>query len=198
MANLPGGAFAKGRDRIVRIAPTTSRLECTFAANTGAIVLPNPTTALSYEFLKGATKAEFTPSPNSQEFYLLGDNGWRDSVGVTQAGELACSAYFINDLAATTFVPTHTIDPALLMVLGAESNPDVEIWVEMFTFLGIDTASSDAPNYHIRAFSGSVTSVSESAPSDGLIEYSWTFQSRGEVFAGTLALTAANTLDVYA
>ncbi len=84
------------------------------------------------------------------------------------------------------------------MVLGAESNPDVEIWVEMFTFLGIDTASSDAPNYHVRAFSGSVTSVSEAAPSDGLIEYSWTFQSRGEVFAGTLALTAANTLDVYA
>ena len=194
MANLPGGAFAKGRDRIVRIAPTTSRLECTGTA--AALVLPTP--ALTYEFLKGATKAEFTPSPNSQEFYLLGDNGWRDSVGVTQAGELACSAYFINDLVATSNIPSHTIDPALLMILEAESDPDVEIWVEMFTFLGIDTASSDAPNYHVRAFSGSVTSVSEAAPSDGLIEYSWTFQSRGEVFAGTLALTAANTLDVYA
>ena len=53
----------------------------------------------------------------------------------------------------------------------------------MFTFLGIDTNNSYI--YHCRAFQGSVVSVSEAAPSDGLIEYSWTFQSRGEIWSGT-------------
>ena len=189
MANLPGGAFAKGRDRIVRVAdPGTSRQTCTLSS--GALTLP---TGLTYHFLKGATRAEFTPSPNSQEFYLLGDNGWRDSVGVTQAGELACAAYFINSLNASD-EPEAEIDDALALVLGAESDPDVELWVEMFTFLGQDTNSNNI--YHCRAFQGSVTSVSEAAPSDGLIEYSWTFQSRGQIYAGTFD-NSTTALSVY-
>ena len=179
MANLPGGAFAKGRDRIVRIHdPGGTRKSCTLSG--GAITLPTGLSA--YKFLKGATRAEFTPAPNSQEFFLLGDSGWRDSVGVTQAGELACSAFFINSLDANG-VPQADIDDGLQLVLNAESDPDVEIWVEMFTFLGEDTNSNYL--YHCRAFQGSVVNVSEAAPSDGLIEYSWTFQSRGEIWAGT-------------
>jgi len=179
MANLPGGAFAKGRDRIVRIHdPGGTRKSCTLSG--GAITLPTGLSA--YKFLKGATRAEFTPATNSQEFFLLGDSGWRDSVGVTQAGELACSAFFINSLDASG-VPQADVDDGLQLVLNAESDPDVEIWVEMFTFLGIDSNSKYL--YHCRAFQGSVVNVSEAAPSDGLIEYSWTFQSRGEIWAGT-------------
>tara|TARA_X000000950_G_scaffold79132_1_gene99495 strand:+ start:431 stop:1003 length:573 start_codon:yes stop_codon:yes gene_type:complete len=190
MANLPGGAFAKGRDRIVRVAdPGGTRKSCT--VESGVITLPS---GLVYNFLKGATRAEFTPAPNSQEFFLLGDNGWRDSVGVTQAGELACSAFFINDLDASN-EPTDAIDPALQLVLNSESDPDVEIWVEMFTFLGLD--SSNNYKYHCRAFQGSIVNVSEAAPSDGLIEYSWTFQSRGEIWAGTYDNSTA-ALSVYA
>ena len=177
MANLPGGAFAKGRDRIVRGAnPGCTRQSCSVAS--GAITLPS---GLTYLPLKGATRAEFTPAPNSQEFFLLGDNGWRDSVGVTQAGEMACSAFFINSLDSSG-VPQADIDPGLQLVLNAESDPDVELWVEMFTFLGLDSSSNYI--YHCRAFQGSVTNVSEAAPSDGLIEYSWTIQSRGEIWAG--------------
>ena len=177
MANLPGGAFAKGRDRIVRVAnPGGTRQSCTVSG--GNITLP---TSLTYLPLKGATRAEFTPAPNSQEFFLLGDNGWRDSVGVTQSGELACSAFFINSLDSSG-VPQADIDPGLQLVLNAESDPDVELWVEMFTFLGLN--SSNNYIYHCRAFQGSITNVSEAAPSDGLIEYSWTIQSRGEIWAG--------------
>ena len=190
MANLPGGAFAKGRDRIVRVAdPGGTRKFCTVSA--GVITMP---AGLTYNFLKGATQAEFTPAPNSQEFFLLGDNGWRDSVGVTQAGELACSAFFINSLDASN-VPEATIDPALQLVLNAESDPDIELWVEMFTFLGED--ASNNYKYHARAFQGSIVNVSEAAPSDGLIEYSWTFQSRGEIWSGIFD-NGVNELSVYA
>jgi hypothetical protein len=189
MSNLPGGAFAKGRDRIVRIAdPGSLRKSCTVSG--GAITLPS---GLSYSFLKGATRAEFTPSPNSQEFFLLGDSGWRDSVGVTQAGELACSAYFINGLDAGG-EPDATIDTALALVLGSESDPDKEIWVEVFTFLGLDSGGNY--KYHTRAFQSAVTGVSEAAPSDGLIEYSWTLQSRGEIWSGIYDNSTA-ALNVY-
>ena len=190
MANLPGGAFAKGRDRIVRVAdPGGTRKSCSIAS--GAITLPS---GLSYSFLKGATRAEFTPAPNSQEFFLLGDNGWRDSVGVTQAGELACSAFFINSIDANGAAQAD-VDAALQLVLNAESDPDVEIWVEMFTFLGEDSGDF---KYHCRAFQGSIVNVSEAAPSDGLIEYSWTFQSRGEIWAGIYTSPAASgKLTVY-
>ena len=189
MANLPGGAFAKGRDRIVRIAdPGGTRRNCTVSG--GNITMP---TGLTYSFLKGATQAEFTPAPNSQEFFLLGDNGWRDSVGVTQAGELACSAFFINSLDASN-IPQAEVDPGLQLVLNAESDPDIEIWVEMFTFLGEDASNNYI--YHARAFQGAIVNVSEAAPSDGLIEYSWSFQSRGEVWAG-LFNNSTSALSVY-
>lgn len=57
MANLPGSAFAKGRDRIVRVAsPGSTRKVATIAS--GVIT---PPTGLTYNFLKGATRAEFTP-----------------------------------------------------------------------------------------------------------------------------------------
>lgn len=189
MANLPGGAFAKGRDRIVRIAdPGSTRKSATVTS--GAITAPS---GLTYNFLKGATRAEFTPAPNSQEFFLLGDNGWRDSVGVTQSGELACSAFFINSI-DQALVPQADIDPAIALVLDAESDPDVEIWVEMFTFLGTDTNGNY--KYHARMFQAAVTGVSEAAPSDGLIEYSWTFQSRGQIWSGIFD-NATAALSVY-
>ena len=189
MANLPGGAFAKGRDRIVRVAdPGSTRKSATVTS--GAITAP---ASLTYKWLKGATRAEFTPAPNSQEFYLLGDSGWRDSVGVTQAGELACSAFFINSLDASN-VPPAGIDAALRLVLDAESDPDVELWVEMFTFLGTDATGNY--KYHARMFQACVTGVSEAAPSDGLIEYSWTFQSRGRIWSGIFD-SSTTALSVY-
>ena len=194
MAQLPGGAFAKGRDRIVRIAdPADQRLS---PASDGAGIVSgaytSPTGATLINF-KGLTQAEYTPAPTSQEFFLLGDEGYRDSVGVTQAGELACTSFFINSLSSGA--PQADIDPALTLVMNAESNPDNEIWVEMLTFLGQDASSNYL--YFVRAFQACVTGVSEAAPSDGLIEYSWTFQSRGEVFVGTLN-NSTTEIDIYA
>ena len=156
MANLPGGAFAKGRDRIVRVAdPGSTRKSCVVTA--GVITPPS---GLLYKFLKGATRAEFTPAPNSQEFFLLGDSGWRDSVGVTQAGELACSAFFVNSL-GTNNTPNADIDDALRLVIEAESNPDTEVWVEMFTYLGAD--NSGAQKYHARMFQACLLYTSDAA-----------------------------------
>ena len=149
--------------------------------------------ALRSTFLKGLTQAEYTPAPTSQEFFLLGDNGYRDSVGTTMAGEMACTTFFINSLSSGA--PQADIDTALGLVMAAESDPDKELFVEMLTLLGQDGSNNFL--YFVRAFQACVTGVSEAAPSDGLIEYSWTFQSRGEIFVGTLN-NSTTALDVYA
>ena len=92
--------------------------------------------------------------------------------------------------------PTNAdIDTALSLVLGAETNPDTEVFVEMLTLLGQDASSNFL--YFVRGFQACVTGVSEAAPSDGLIEYSWSFQSRGEIFVGTLN-NSTIPIDVYA
>ena len=89
------------------------------SGNTGS-AYTSPSGA-TFNFLKGLTQAEYTPAPTSQEFFLLGDNGYRDSVGTTMAGEMACTTFFINSLSSGA--PQADIDTALGLVMAAESDP---------------------------------------------------------------------------
>jgi len=196
MAQLPGSAFLKGRDRIVRISLTggARAVPATHGDGdpNGAYTVPTANYT-GTTFLKGLTTAEYTPAPASQEFFLMGDDGYRDSVGVTMAGELSCTAFFIQGLDQNG-TANQSIDGALSEIMRAENDPDKELFVEVLTYLGFDNTDH---RYHVRAFNSCVTNTSESAASDGVIEYSFTFQSRGQIFVGELA--AGNTkLDVYA
>ena len=122
----------------------------------------------------------------------MGDDGFRDSVGVTMAGELSCTAFFIQKLASGK--ANQEIDDALVMIMKSENDPDRELFVEVLTYLG--KATNDH-KYNVRAFNACVTGVSESAASDGVIEYSWTFQSRGQIYVGEFN-GGTTKLDVYA
>lgn len=173
MAMIQSDEFRKGRDRIVRIQDaTTARLT---ASDGVGVAYTTPITAGIY--LRGLITANFSMSPNVQEFTLLGDDGYRDSVATGMAGELACSAYF-------TGPDDGSIDPAFQLILDAEANRDKEIYVEVLTYIGED--SSNNHKYWARAFNSAVTGASETAAGDGLIEMSWTFQSKGQIYVGTL------------
>jgi hypothetical protein len=194
MAQLPGSAFLKGRDRIVRISETGGARAVPASHGSGD---PNaaytvPTANYSgTKFIKGLTSAEYTPSPTSQEFFLMGDDGYRDSVGVTMAGELSCTAFFIQAL--NSGAASQAIDDALVMIMKSENDPDRELFVEVLTYLGKESSNH---KYNTRAFNACVTGVSESAASDGVIEYSWSFQSRGQIFVGEFD-GGTSKLDVY-
>ena len=196
MAQLPGSAFLKGRDRLVRISTTGGARAVPATHGDG-----NPNTAYTVPsanysgttFIKGLTTAEYTPAPTSQEFFLLGDDGYRDSVGVTMAGELACTSFFIQGLDSNG-AANQSIDGALVEIMKAENDPDVELFVEVLTYLGLDSSNH---KYNVRAFNACVTNTSESAASDGVIEYSFTFQSRGQIFVGEFD-AGTSKLDVYA
>lgn len=194
MAQLPGSAFLKGRDRLVRISNTGGARAVPATHGDGdpnaAYTVPGSNYS-NTQFIKGLTSAEYTPAPTSQEFFLMGDDGYRDSVGVTMAGELACTAFFIQGL--TSGSPDQSIDSALAEVMKAENDPDVELFVEVLTYLGV---ASSNHMYNVRAFNACVTNTSESAASDGVIEYSWTFQSRGQIYVGELTGTTTK-FDVY-
>ena len=195
MAQLPGSAFLKGRDRLVRISTTGGARAVPASHGNGdpnsAYTIPSSNYS-GTAFIKGLTTAEYTPAPTSQEFFLLGDDGYRDSVGVTMAGELSCTAFFIQGLDSNGQAD-QSIDAALAEIMKAENDPDVELFVEVLTYLGLDGAQH---KYNVRAFNACVTNTSESAASDGVIEYSFTFQSRGQIFVGEFA-AGATKLDIY-
>ena len=194
MAQLPGAAFIRGRDRIVRIIDAPTRLEpSTFTKNSSTATYASPSGTMLG--LKGLITADYSPVNNNQEFFLLGDEGFRDSVGTSRAGDLACTAFFTLGLTSGAVNAAKTPDPALALVLAAEHDLNKEIYVEVLTHLGEDTGASKQ-DYHVRAFNAGVVDLSESTPADGLLELSWTFQSRGEVFGGVLEETTA--IDIYA
>ena len=196
MAQLPGSAFLRGRSRFVQISAANPRItKATDETSQGALDDKYvPETGNTVFGLKGLITADYSPVINNQEFFLLGDEGFRDSVSTSQAADLACTAYFTLATASgsvnkTTIAP----DPALELILDTQSQIENEIFVEVFTLLG--KQDTQGFTYYVRAFNAGVVDFSESNPGDGLVELSWTFQSRGEVFYGQHQTTTA--LDIY-
>ena len=194
MAQLPGAAFIRGRERIIRVVDAPTRLSATTSSGgiEGTYDTPASTTMIP---LKGLITADYSPQNNNQEFFLLGDEGFRDSVITSQAGDLACTAYFTLALDNNGAVNTTDIqaDAGLKLILDAENDPNKELYVEVLTFMGQQGSNFE---YHARGFNAGVTELSESTPSDGLLELSWTFQSRGQIFFGTMV--ESSKIDVYA
>lgn len=194
MAQLPGAAFIRGRERIIRVVDAPTRLSATTSTGgiDGTYDTPASTTMIP---LRGLITADYSPQNNNQEFFLLGDEGFRDSVITSQAGDLACTAYFTLALDNNGAVNTTDIqaDAGLKLILDAENDPNKELYVEVLTFMGQQGSNFE---YHARGFNAGVTELSESTPSDGLLELSWTFQSRGQIFFGTMS--ESSKIDVYA
>lgn len=142
MASIPGSAFLKGRERIIRVAdpngvrPTVSINNSTFAWTTSGFT---PT----YRYFYGLLSADFTPGTMAQEFYLIGGDGWRDSVGTVKMGDMSCSSYLVKKVSGGA-VQTD-IEDALSLVLSAQTNPDRELWVEEFNYLGTQAVSGALP-----------------------------------------------------
>jgi hypothetical protein len=197
MAQLPGSAFLRGRSRFVKISSANPRVtKASGATSSGPLDEQyTPETGNTVFGLKGLITADYSPVINNQEFFLLGDEGFRDSVATSQAADLACTAYFTLATSSGSLNTTDVKpDPALELILETQSQIEKEIFVEVFTLLG--EQSTDGFTYYVRAFNAGVVDFSESNPGDGLVELSWTFQSRGQVFYGQAFSSTA--IDIYA
>jgi len=194
MAQLPGSAFLRGRSRFVKISAADPRVTKASGATSSGPLDEAYTPEGSSFGLKGLITADYSPVINNQEFFLLGDEGFRDSVATSQAADLSCTAYFtLATSSGSLDVADIKPDPALGLILDTQSQIENEIFVEVFTLLGNETTNGFT--YYVRAFNAGVVDFSESNPGDGLVELSWTFQSRGQVFYGQHQTTTA--LDIY-
>lgn len=276
MATIPGSAFLKGKDRIIRVADPAGARPSVSVSGSYAWTVSGFTP--TYKYFYGLLSADFTPGTMAQEFYLIGGSGWRDSVGTVKMGDLSCSSYLVKKV--TGGAVQNDVEDALSLILEAQTNPDKELWVEEFNYLGTQTVSgaiplgtdltittagvgytangvytnvplttvsgsgtgarvnlaiaggavvaaeivaqgsgyangdtlrvdyaaigmSSAPGtlmlltipaatvatgtgyaYYSRAFCAGITGIQQGSPPDNLIQFNWTFQSRGEVYVG--------------
>jgi hypothetical protein len=97
-----GNAFVKANRTVVRgyALSNATRLFATRNGVTGLITLPTLPNSGSYVNFQGVTQASFQVNDNNQEFRLLGDDGWSDSVITGSSVQSSVTAYFQKDIDA--------------------------------------------------------------------------------------------------
>ena len=97
-----GNAFVKANRTVVRgvALSNASRLFATRDSVTGLITLPSLPNGSAYVNFQGVTQTSFSINDNNQEFRLLGDDGWSDSVITGSSVQASVTAYFQKDIDA--------------------------------------------------------------------------------------------------
>lgn len=99
-----GNAFVRANRTLVRgfALSDANRLFATRNTNTGLITLPTLPNSGSYVNFQGVTQVSFQVNDNNQEFRLLGDDGWSDSVITGSSVQASVTAYFQRDIDSST------------------------------------------------------------------------------------------------
>jgi hypothetical protein len=194
-----GLSFHKAHRTIVRAVDLTP--PCRYFATrsaAGAITLPTLDTGASYVELQGITNTSFQINDNNQEFRLLGDDGWMDSVITGSSVQASVTAYFLKD----TEVPADQNCPVFRggynegfsLIQKARYNKDYEIYIEFLKELGQADGTSGNYIYDFTGFNAVIQNYSENLTAEGLTEISFDLMSRarpvfGRYDAGSTAIT---------
>ena len=193
-----GLSFHKAHRTIVRAVDLTP--PCRYFATRsgdGLITLPVLDPGSQYTELQGISNTSFQINDNNQEFRLLGDDGWADSVITGSSVQASVTAYFLKD----TEVPAGQNCPVFRgaynegfnLVQRARYNKDYEIYVEFLKELGQADGLSGNYIYDFTGFNAVVQNYSENLTAEGLTEISFDLVSRarpmfGRYDAGSVAL----------
>jgi hypothetical protein len=151
--------------------------------NAGFITLPTLATGNRYVELQGVRQTSFQISDNNQEFRLLGDDGWNDSV-ITGAGvQASVTTYFMKD----TQIPAGSIAPVFRgdyeegfnLIQRARYDKDYEIYFEFLKEMGQVNGSSGDYLYDFTGFNACISNYQEQVNAEGLTEISFDLMSRG-------------------
>ena len=108
-----GLSFHKAHRTIVRAIGLNA--PCRYFADrdaAGFITLPSLDTGDAYVEIQGVTQTNFQINDNNQEFRLLGDDGWNDSVITGSGVQASCTTFFLKDSAATLAGARHGEAPS--------------------------------------------------------------------------------------
>ena len=149
----------------------------------GVLTRPSSGVPANMYFLGGVTNASVSFNDGEQEYYLLGNGGFADSVKVTQRCQASITSYFQKDLDGSSIDET-AFDEAMDVVLRGRTEKDFELYVEIFKFLGGQT-------YDLTCFAATVMNYSESYPADNLVETTFDLMSRGTYGTGRCTVSGA-------
>ena len=172
----------KSQDTIVYVGALSGATRPAITpAVAGASSRPTSGVPANMYFLGGVTNASVSFNDGEQEYYLLGNGGFADSVKVTQRCQASITSYFQKDLDGSAIDDT-AFDEAMDLVLRGRTEKDFELYVEIFKFLGGQT-------YDLTCFAGTVMNYSESYPADNLVETTFDLMSRGTYGVGRCTIS---------
>jgi hypothetical protein len=184
-----GLSFHKAHRTIVRAVDLTP--PCRYFASrstAGMITLPTLDAGSSYVELQGITNTSFQINDNNQEFRLLGDDGWMDSVITGSSVQASVTAYFLKDaeVPAGQNCPVFRggYDEGFNLIQRARYNKDFEIYIEFLKELGQADGSSGNYIYDFTGFNAVIQNYSENITAEGLTEISFDLMSRARPVFG--------------
>lgn len=167
----------KSQDTIIRVGALSGATRPTIIpASAGALTLPSSGVPTNMYFLGGVTNASVSINDGEQEYYLLGNGGFADSVKVTTRAQASVTSYFQKDLDSGGIDDTN-YDEAMDIVLRGRNDRDFELYTEIYKHNGGIT-------YDVTCFAATVMNYSESYPADNLVEVTFDLMSRGAVGVG--------------
>ena len=184
-----GLSFHKAHRTVVRAVALKS--PCRYFAtrdNAGIITLPTLDDGDAYVEIQGVTQANFQINDNNQEFRLLGDDGWNDSV-ITGAGvQASCTSFFLSDaeVPAGGECPQFrgNYEEGFALIQRARYDKDYEIYIEFLKEIGQAQGNEGDYIYDFTGFNCCIQNYSENMSAEGLTEVTYDLVSRGRPVFG--------------
>lgn len=184
-----GLSFHKAHRTLVRAVDLTP--PCRYYATrdtAGLITLPTLDTGARYVEMQGITNTTFAINDNNQEFRLLGDDGWMDSVITGSSVQASVTAYFLKnaEIPAGQNCPQFRGDyeEGFALIEKARYNKDFEIYIEFLKELGQAEGTTGDYIYDFTGFNAVVSNYNENITAEGLTEVSFDLMSRGRPVFG--------------
>lgn len=184
-----GLSFHKAHRTIVRAIGLNA--PCRYFAtrsDAGMITLPTLDPGDAYVEIQGVTQTDFQISDNNQEFRLLGDDGWNDSVITGSGVQASCTTFFLKDaeIPGGAQCPQFrgNYDEGFALIERARYDKDFEIYIEFLKELGQANGNSGNYIYDFTGFNAVIQNYSENMNAEGLTEVTFDLVSRGRPVFG--------------
>lgn len=184
-----GFGFHKAHRTVVRAVDL--KPPCRYFASrdsAGFIALPTLDLGDTYTELQGITQTSFQINDQNQDFRLLGDDGWGDSVITGSSVQASVTTYFIKDaeIPVDTNCPVFrgNYDEGFRLLEKARYDKNHEIYVEFLKEMGRADGGSGNYLYDFTGFNAVIQNYQEQLSAEGLTEVSFDMMSRGRPVFG--------------
>ena len=192
-----GLAFHKAHRTLVRAVALTP--PCRYFATrdaSGFITLPTLDAGDAYVTMQGVTQTSFQINDQNQDFRLLGDDGWGDSVITGSSVQASVTTYFLKD----TDIPVGGTCPEFVgdyeegfnLIQRVRYDKNYEVYFEFLKEMGREDSTANADYiYDFSGFNAVVQNYQEQMSAEGLTEVSFDLMSRGRPVFGRFSSPTA-------